>query len=93
MRIQWSARALDDLEDIRSYIEVDDLPAARRVVLGLLKAIEALESRPALGRPGRVLGTRELVHAPWLVAYRVEAGVVQVLRVLHGARRWPRRLP
>jgi toxin ParE1/3/4 len=36
-----------------------------------------------------VLGTRELVVEPYVIAYRVKRGVLQILRVLHGARRWP----
>lgn len=44
-----------------------------------------------MGRPGRVPGTRELVIAntPFLVPYRVKGDTVIVLRVFHGARRWP----
>ncbi len=39
-------------------------------------------------------GTRELVvtGTPYVIAYRVEAHAVVVLRVMHGARRWPERI-
>jgi toxin ParE1/3/4 len=48
---------------------------------------------PGLGRPGRVEGTRELVVAntPYLVSYRVRNNVVEILRVFHGARKWPQK--
>jgi toxin ParE1/3/4 len=38
-----------------------------------------------------VPGTRELVvtGTPFIVVYRVEAATVVILRVLHGAQRWP----
>jgi plasmid stabilization system protein ParE len=44
-----------------------------------------------MGRPGRVPGTRELVVAgtPYVVAYRVAASQIDVLAVIHAARRWP----
>jgi toxin ParE1/3/4 len=44
-----------------------------------------------MGRPGRVPGTRELVVAgtPYIVAYRVTASRVDVLAIIHAARRWP----
>jgi len=29
---------------------------------------------------------------PFLVAYRVKAEQIEILAVLHGARRWPERL-
>jgi len=39
----------------------------------------------------RVDGTRDLVilRTPYVVAYRIADDTVRILRVLHGARRWP----
>lgn len=47
-------------------------------------------ANPALGRPGRVAGTRELVlpKTPYVVAYRIMEAV-EILAVMHGAREWP----
>jgi toxin ParE1/3/4 len=44
-----------------------------------------------MGRPGRVISTRELVVSgtPYIVAYRVREGVVEILAVIHGAQQWP----
>ena len=52
-----------------------------------------LAEMPAAGRPGRVSGTRELVvpGTRYIVAYRVRNNVLEVLRVMHGARSWPER--
>ncbi|HET6521471.1 MAG TPA: type II toxin-antitoxin system RelE/ParE family toxin, partial [Geminicoccaceae bacterium] len=52
-----------------------------------------LAQHPESGRPGRVPGTRELVVSgtPYIVPYRVQGNTVQILRVLHGARKWPTR--
>ena len=49
---------------------------------------------PYLGRPGRITGTRELVFSGtfYLAAYRIEADVVVILAVIHGAQRWPDNL-
>ncbi|MFE0754988.1 type II toxin-antitoxin system RelE/ParE family toxin [Inquilinus sp. NPDC058860] len=61
-------------------------------------AIEAaqqhLAEHPHIGRPGRLRGTRELVivDTPYVIAYRIEARVVVILRLLHGAQRWPRQI-
>ena len=57
-------------------------------------AVEQLADHPHRGRPGRVKGTRELVISgtPYVVAYRVEADAVVILRLLHGAQRWPAEL-
>jgi len=53
-----------------------------------------LKKNPALGRAGRVAGTRELVVAgtPYVVPYRVRGEAVEILRVFHAARRWPEKL-
>jgi plasmid stabilization system protein ParE len=57
-------------------------------------AAARLLDHPALGRPGRVPGTRELVVSgtPYILPYRVQGETVQILHVLHGAQRWPERL-
>jgi toxin ParE1/3/4 len=43
-----------------------------------------------IGRQGRVGGTRELVvqGTPYIVVYRVHDDV-EILAVVHGARKWP----
>lgn len=92
MRITWSDEALDDLRSLHAYISKDNPAAAQKMVMAILEIIETqLPEHPHSGRPGRVNGTRELVIAgtPYIVPYRVKAGVIQVLRVYHGARRWP----
>jgi toxin ParE1/3/4 len=89
----WSPEAIDDLVALRAYIEQDDPAAARRVALHIVESIETLLSNnPEMGRPGRVPGTRELVipRTPFVVPYRVVRNTIQVLRIFHGARRWPK---
>jgi len=94
MKIVWTRTAVEDVRSVRQYIEPGDPHAAARVVLRITGAVELLATAPSAGRPGRVANTRELVlvDVPFIVAYRVVAGVVEVLRVLHTSRRWPRRL-
>jgi len=61
--------------------------------VGEIKAkSEMLLTFPALGRPGRVPGTRELVvHENYLVPYRKKGDTVQIIRVQHVARLWPKQ--
>ena len=88
----WSPEALDDLAALRAYIEKDNPSAAQRIALHIIHNVEILlPASPEMGRPGRILGTRELVipRTPFIVPYRLQDDTIQILRVLHGARRWP----
>ena len=91
MQTKWLRRALANLEAEAAYISRDNPAAAGRVVEAIATAVERLQQYPAMGRPGRVAGTRELVVAgtPYIVPYRVRGDTVQLLRVFHAARKWP----
>jgi toxin ParE1/3/4 len=93
MPIHWLATALDDLDAIYEYVSTDDPEAAARVFQRILLAVRSLGETPNQGRPGRWPGTRELVipRTPYIAPYRVQKGTIQILRVFHGARRWPDR--
>jgi toxin ParE1/3/4 len=92
MNIAWSPEAIEDLASLRSYIAEDNPAAARRGVLRTIRNIEQLlRDNPQIGRAGRVPGIRELVvpRTPYIVPYRIQRTTIQILRVYHGARRWP----
>jgi toxin ParE1/3/4 len=94
MNIVWSPQAISDLAALRAYIAEDNEAAAQRVALDIIRNIEQLLSdNPDMGRPGRVPGTRELVvpRTPYIVPYRIRDNRLQVLRVYHGARKWPEK--
>ncbi len=63
----------------------------RQVARHILESAEKLRTSPNIGRPGRLYGTRELVitGTPFIILYRVRDGVIEILRGIHGARRWP----
>ena len=95
MNILWSPEAIEDLNSLRAYIAQGNPSAARGVVLHIMDSVEQLlPDNPQIGRPGRVPGTRELVipKTPFIVPYRLQRNVIQILRVYHGARRWPESL-
>lgn len=93
MRLSWSQAALNDLAELRAYIARDKPRAAAGVARRILHAVNHQEQYPRMGRSGRVAGTRELVvsDTPYLVAYRIQGETIVLLRVLHGARKWPAR--
>jgi toxin ParE1/3/4 len=91
-RVRWTQPAARDLTHICDYIkEHESAESARRVALVVFKAVSSLDRFPRRARPGRKPGTRELVvpGLPYLVVFRVRVGVAEVLRILHGAQKWP----
>lgn len=91
MRIEWLAKATEDLDAIVDYIS-RDRPNAARAVLGRIQSrIALLADQPLLGRLGRLPETHELVitRTPYIVAYRVTPERIVILSLVHGARRWP----
>jgi toxin ParE1/3/4 len=95
MTLLWSPEAIDYLQSLRAHIAADDPAAAKRVALHILHSVEELlPQNPQLGHPGRVPGTRELVigKTPFIVPYRINGTALEILRVYHHARRWPKRM-
>lgn len=93
MQIQWSVNAQAQLQAAHEHVAEDNRSAAQQQSAAVVRAIEQLVHFPEMGRPGRVVGTRELVilGTPLIVAYSLQRDTVSILAVLHGARRWPRR--
>ncbi len=93
MRVLWLERAEADLTELVDYLLARHRRAALRVYEAVRDQVALLADHPELGRLGRVPATRELVIArtPYIAVYTVDrdADAVIVLRVLHGARRWP----
>jgi toxin ParE1/3/4 len=93
MKIKWVRLALDDLDAVGDFIAQDNPEAASRVLRRIWDAVQMLAEHPHAGRAGRVPGTRELVitDTPFIIPYRVAENTVQILRILHAKRKWPRR--
>lgn len=95
MILLWSPTARFHLRQAKAFIAEDDPRAAAKTAERIMDAVERLRVFPASGRPGRVPHTRELVvpGTPFILPYRVRGEVIEVLGVLHGARKWPEDQP
>jgi len=93
VRVKWLHEVRANLDAEAEYISQENPATAGRVVAEIESAVRKLARYPAMGRPGRVVGTRELVvpGTPYIIPYRVRDNGVEILRVFHGARRWPRK--
>ena len=92
VELRWTRKALENLDQIAAYIAQDNPARASSFIGEIKEKTELLAQFPALGRPGRVPGTRELVvHENYVVPYRVKGDTVQIIRVQHVARLWPKQ--
>ncbi len=91
MILRWTERAADHLEMLHAYVAEGNIRAADALIQNVFEAAERLIAFPELGRKGRVSGTRELIlpGTQIILAYRLHKNNVQILAVLHAARRWP----
>jgi toxin ParE1/3/4 len=89
MTVRWTPTALRDIEYLHAYIAEENTAAATATVDRIAAGIQALTRHPEMGRKGRVAGTRELVVLPYVVAYRHKSTAIEILAVIHGARKWP----
>ena len=94
MELFWTLEATDDRNEIYDYIEADNPVAALALDELFSEKANSLVHHPDIGRPGRVIGTRELVtHQNYILIYDVVDDLVRVLRILHASRQWPPSQP
>lgn len=93
MDIRWLRTATRNRILQTDYIARDNPTAAAQVDEEIEHQVRQLREHPMMGRPGRKAGTRELVisRTPFIAVYRVTKTRIEILRILHGARQWPRQ--
>ena len=91
MKIRWTRLARKDIDSAYEYVADDGAGVADQLIERIQQAAAILVRHPMAGRTGRIPGTRELVvpDTPWILAYRIRRGFVDILGVIHGARKWP----
>ncbi|MDX2153149.1 MAG: type II toxin-antitoxin system RelE/ParE family toxin [Bryobacteraceae bacterium] len=88
-RYVLTARAKRDVSDIWDYIARDNIEAADRVLDALESAMAKLANNPGIGHRREELADKS--HRFWLlysylIVYRHEGKLLQVVRVLHASR-------
>ncbi|MGE5608385.1 MAG: type II toxin-antitoxin system RelE/ParE family toxin [Bacillota bacterium] len=87
-RVIRSPRASLDLSEITDFIARDNVDAALRFLDEIDNILKKLADFPGLGRSRDELGPglRSFPAGNYVLFYRVTADVVDLVRVLHGAR-------
>ena len=95
IELKWTPRAEEDLIEIYSYIALDSLAAADRVLARLESSVEILARNPRIfaRRPDISASTRVLIEGPYLVLYETRPDTdqgpirsVEIVRVVDGRR-------
>ena len=92
MRVTWTRPAVTDVLQIRDYIATDSPRYARIIAARLFASVERLAKYPLSGRVVPELNDpslREVIDAPYRIVYRVSDEALEVITVVHAARRFP----
>ncbi len=87
-----SPQAIQDLLSIEDFIYDDNPQASVEITQKILVSIEnKLVKFKEIGRPGRIIGTRELIvtNTPYIAVYRMKNGYIEIIRILHSSGKWP----
>jgi len=89
LQVQWTNKAKKRLEEIEAYLAQESPTAAKKVILTIIKKTATqLSKYPDSGKPGRLMGTRELLFSdtPYLVVYTVRNNIITILTLFHTAQ-------
>src|SRR3990167_2095988 len=87
--ILWTKRALSHFEAELGYYGRIDSELAKELTIIITDSIKKISNSPGIGRPGKRIGTRELVvfKFPYTIAYRVRDRALEVLAIIHQKRK------
>lgn len=91
-RILWTGPALDDLREIRKWVERGSPEAARRLGSRIRERVDTLAGFPSSGRVVPEIGIeryREVIIRPYRVIYETRNNALVILRVRHSRRDLP----
>lgn len=92
-QLEWQPTARLELFEAIAYYADLNPAAAQRMRDEIYKAaLLLIDPFPTPGKPGRLPGTLERVigkRTPFTLVYRETRNAVQILRVLHQARKYP----
>jgi toxin ParE1/3/4 len=95
MNVHWTEPALDDLRAIEGYIGRHSIQYARGMIERIFSRSAQLGYQPNFGAvvPGyEHKSLREVLAEPYRIIYRVFDDQVDVVAVVHAARRLPQDL-
>jgi len=83
VKVQWSNRALQDLEDLLEFIDMDNPAAAQRLHDRVFRKTDYLKALPEVGPISLEGGEpfREILVKPLRILYLIEGTTVTILAI------------
>ncbi|MEC4895201.1 MAG: type II toxin-antitoxin system RelE/ParE family toxin [Oscillatoria sp. PMC 1051.18] len=88
-QVNWSSKALEDLDDLAAYIARDSVAYAATIIQKILDTTRSLSQFPRSGQIVPELGEeniREKFAYNYRIIYRVQGETVTIAAVIHGKR-------
>lgn len=92
VKLVWSPRAADDLEEICEFISKDSEHYAKVFAQKVVALIETIPDFPLAGRvvpEYQCDNLRERIFQNYRIVYRVKPEAVEIAAIVHGARLLP----
>ena len=92
MKIRYTNRALNDLNEVVAYLEERSTTGANNVAQRLSDLLELVRHQPLSGQLSRTRRVRRDVAAPfpYIVYYRIEADYILIVGLRHTSRLVPK---
>ena len=84
--IIWTSTAINDLDSIAEYIEIDSFIAAKKFTREIISKVDGLSNHPFRGRPIPEKipgGYRQILHKSHRIIYRIEDLKIYVSSIYH----------
>ncbi len=91
MKIIWSPRAIERVQDISDYIAADSGKAAAKWIESVFKKVRSLKYFPNAGRVVPEIkksNIKEIFHGEYRIIYKTFKSHIAILTVRHGKRRF-----
>ena len=89
VRIEWTERSLEDLNEIHDYIARDSKNYAHLFVKKIYETVQKLKDFPNIGRAVPEVNNpsvREIIFHNYRIVYRNLDNYVEIITVIHGSR-------
>jgi len=89
VRIEWTERSLEDLNEIHDYIARDSKNYAHLFVKKIYETVQKLKDFPNIGRVVPEVNNpsvREIIFHNYRIVYRNLDNYVEIITVIHGSR-------